>query len=239
MESILEVKNLSKHFVLHMLQKKKIKGFENISFSLKEKEAIGIIGKSGSGKSSLLKCIYRTYIPTSGSVIFNSKIFGPIDLASASEDKILVLRNKEISYVSQFFKVIPRVSAIEIVSSELLKRGKKKEEAYYIASQYLERLDIPKDLWDAYPATFSGGQQQRLNIIKAIIVKPRLLLIDEPTASLDRYSKNKVIDLLLELKDEGTSIVGVFHDTDSMKRLVDKVYKIPEHICEGAEVLNI
>jgi alpha-D-ribose 1-methylphosphonate 5-triphosphate synthase subunit PhnL len=232
MQNILELKGLSKHFTMHILKGKVIRGFNNVSFSLAKGEALGLIGPSGTGKSSVLKCIYRTYIPTSGKIIYNSLSLGVINLARASDEQVLVLRKNEIGYVSQFLRVVPRVTAIDVVAEGLLRKGVPEDEARRIAGEYLTCLGISKELWDAFPSTFSGGEQQRLNIARAVVAKPRLLLLDEPTASLDSATKKLVVNLLLELKNEGISIIGIFHDLDAMGRVVDKTYKMPE-ACDG------
>ncbi|MDP2210554.1 MAG: phosphonate C-P lyase system protein PhnL [Candidatus Aquicultor sp.] len=236
MNDILAVENLSKIFMMHILNGKVIRGCEDISFTLPEGESIGILGPSGTGKSSILKCIYRTYIPTEGRIVYHSLQFGTVDLASAPENIILALRNTEIGYVSQFLKIMPRVSALDVVAEGLIKRGTEKQEARYRAREHLTRLQISPDLWDAYPSTFSGGEQQRINIARAAIVKPRLMLLDEPTASLDGRTREAVIDLLLELKREGTSIIGIFHDLDTMFQLVDKTYDMSVFDSYKAEV---
>jgi alpha-D-ribose 1-methylphosphonate 5-triphosphate synthase subunit PhnL len=140
---------------------------------------------------------------------------------------VIDLRHKEIGYVAQFLKVIPRVSAVDIVAEPLLlKNGLSPAEAKIKAAQLLARLHIPAKLFDAYPATFSGGEQQRVNIARAIIWKPRLLLLDEPTASLDRGFTAIVVELLKELRQEGTSMVGIFHDEGLMGSIVDRIYKV-------------
>jgi len=233
---ILVVKNLSKIFIMHILDGKAIQGCKDISFALPEGCSLGILGPSGVGKSSILKCIYRTYIPTGGQIIYHSRQFLSIDLSAAPEIKILALRDREIGYVSQFLKVMPRVSALDIVAEGLLKKGLMEHEARYLARDYLSRLRISPELWETYPSTFSGGEQQRINIARTAIVKPRPLLLDEPTASLDARTKEAVIDILLELKREGTSVVGIFHDLDTMRRLADQTYNVPVNGSYEAEV---
>jgi alpha-D-ribose 1-methylphosphonate 5-triphosphate synthase subunit PhnL len=163
---------------------------------LEEGEAVDLTGKSGSGKSTLMKCIYRTYLPTSGHIYYRSNNHGRIDLASASEQMILRLRREDITYCSQFLQVIPRIPALEVVAASLIAKGCSAEKARALTQEYFERLNLPEELWDAYPATFSGGEQQRINIAQAIIARPRLLLVDEPTASLDRLTKDAVIKMI-------------------------------------------
>ncbi|WP_448587984.1 phosphonate C-P lyase system protein PhnL [Thermocrinis sp.] len=225
---MLKVERLLKRFEIKVLKEKSIMGCQEVSFEVRRGEFLALFGPSGSGKSTVLKCIYRTYIPTSGDIRYHSESFGWINLSTSSERTILELRRKEIAYVSQFFQAIPRLTALELVMEPLLrKNGMPYEEAKKIAVELLERLGLQKELFDAYPSTFSGGQQQKINIARAIITKPKLLLLDEPTASLDQKSASVVLELLKELKEEGTAMVGVFHNLEHMKAIADRVYEIP------------
>jgi len=231
-DTILTVTDLSKNFYLHMLGKV-LYGCGNISFSLKSGEFMGIAGPSGAGKSTIIKCIYRTYIPSAGHIVYRTKKGNEIDLVAACERKVLRLRYSEISYVSQFLKVIPRVSAVNILTEELHQRGWKVGKAKERACEFLEMMNISSELWDAFPSTFSGGEQQRINLARALITEPRLLLLDEPTASLDGETKKIVAQALLTLKQQGTSIIGIFHDLDSMKHLVDRVFTMRAGQCKS------
>jgi alpha-D-ribose 1-methylphosphonate 5-triphosphate synthase subunit PhnL len=220
---VLKVEGLTKYFELSLSRNMKVQPFSNISFEVEKGAFMGIAGPSGIGKSSILKCIYRTYIPTAGKVIYDSALYGRIDLAQAAERRIAHLRVHEISYVSQFLKVIPRVSAVDVVAERLLPFGQSMEQARSSARQMLERLNIPESLWQAYPATFSGGEQQRVNLARAFISRPRLLILDEPTASLDHDTKQNVLDLMKEMKQQGTTMIGVFHDWDVMGKVADHI----------------
>lgn len=234
---MLEVEELSKEFCMHIRGGIKLLSFEHISFSLGRGEFLGLTGPSGIGKSSLLKCIYRTYLPTGGEIWY-TRADGPrIDLAQAGEHEVLKLRQLEIGYISQFFHVIPRVSAIDILAGVLTGKGYDAAESRERSEYLLSRVGIPASLWKMYPSTFSGGEKQRLNIVHAVISRPRLLLLDEPTASLDPGTKREVIALITELKREGTSMVGVFHDYDSMKKLADKQYDL--NIRESRELEKV
>lgn len=225
--TLLKVDNLSKVFNIHIIGDKVIEGCNDISFVVERGEFLGISGPSGAGKSTILKCIYRTYLPTDGDIWYDSVLYGQVNLAAIADHMVIGLRHKEIGYVSQFLKVIPRVSAIDIVAEPLLlKNGASPEEAKTKAGGLLERLNIPKKLFDAYPVTFSGGEQQRVNIARAIIWKPRLLLLDEPIASLDKGSAAIVVDLLKELRGEGTSMIGIFHDNELMQSITNRICKV-------------
>ena len=217
----IEVNNLSKVFELHLLQQKRITALQHIDMTIEQGEIVGLTGKSGSGKSSLMKCLHRTYRASSGTILYRSAS-GVIDLVKADDHTIIGLRRMEIRYCSQFLSVIPRVSAIDVVAAPLLQGGKDKDQARERARALLEALGLPQGLWDAYPATFSGGEQQRVNVARAIIARPRLLLIDEPTASLDTTTKDIVIGLIRELRGHGTAVLCISHDEHTLEKLADR-----------------
>lgn len=224
---MLTVENLSKQFTLHILGEKRIKACAGVSFSVPPGGFLGLAGPSGAGKSTVLKCIYRTYLPTSGAVWYDSAANGRVDLAALPDREVIALRTRELGYVSQFLKVIPRVPALDVVMEPILARnGVTRTQARRRAGELLERLRIPTHLFDAYPATFSGGEQQRVNIAHAVSWRPRLLLLDEPTASLDNASIDVVLEILAELRREGTTMIGIFHDTELMEMVTDSVHRI-------------
>ena len=158
--------------------------------------------------------------------MYNSSKFGMIDLAKASEREIIYLRKYEIGYVSQFLNVMPRITAREIIEQAVLEMGKTQQVASQEAERMLNHFELDKELWDTYPNNFSGGEKLRLNIARAMVKHPRLLLLDEPTASLDNDSKIKVRELIEQLKDEGTTMIGIFHDIEFMSGLCDKTYNM-------------
>ncbi len=217
----LEIKGLSKEFFLHQWVRK-IEGFRDVSFAVDKGECFGIFGQSGSGKSSLIRCIYRTYIPTKGEIWYESRE-GKVNLATLPEYDVLKLRKEEIGYVSQFLRVVPRVSAVDVVAEPLIKRGLPVEEARAAAFSLLERFLIPENLFDSYPSTFSGGELQRVNLARALITKFNLLLLDEPTASLDEGMKQIVTEMLREEKDRGATIICISHDASFLNALADRV----------------
>jgi alpha-D-ribose 1-methylphosphonate 5-triphosphate synthase subunit PhnL len=218
--------NVSKTFTIHIRGGLVIRSFENISFETRAGSLLALTGPSGIGKSSLLKCIYRSYLPTSGQILYTNRKGNTVDLAAAEDWEILELRRTEIAYVSQFFHVMPRVSALEILMEPLIIRGGSRSGAMDRAKEMLSRAGLGKNLWDMYPATFSGGEKQRLNILHAVISKPRLLLLDEPTASLDRGYKERIMEMILALKTGGTAMVGVFHDREALLGLSDSRYDL-------------
>ncbi|WP_077210935.1 phosphonate C-P lyase system protein PhnL [Bacillus dakarensis] len=225
MENLLEIKGLSKTFTLHNLGKH-IRAVSGIEIDVKEGEFVGITGKSGSGKSTVLKCIYGTYRLEEGSILYDSKRFGPVDLARVSETEMLYLRKHEIGYVSQFLNVMPRTTARQLVKQAILEMGNDECVADQETVKILTHFELSEELWDSYPATFSGGEKLRLNIARAMVKKPRLLLLDEPTASLDQESKLKVKVLIQQLMEEGTTMLGIFHDLEFMNNLCNKEYKM-------------
>ncbi|AMV73718.1 ATP-binding cassette domain-containing protein [Desulfuromonas carbonis] len=224
---MLTVTNLTKSFTIHALGGERIAAIHDISFAVARGEFLALAGPSGAGKSTVLKCLYRTYLPERGEIRYDSEQFGSVDLAAASERQVLAIRQRELGYVSQFLQVIPRVTAREVIMEPILSRnGVTGDEARARAEELLERLRIPSRLWDAYPLTFSGGEQQRINIARAIAWRPRLLLVDEPTASLDAASIDIVLEMLDELRRAGTTLVGIFHDPEIMQRVATRCYPL-------------
>lgn len=222
----LVVENIGKTFTLHNRESVKVEGFTAISFSAYKGELLALTGPSGVGKSSVLKAIFRTYLTQSGTIMFHRGNGTTIDLASCSESEILTLRRREIGFVTQFLKVLPRVSAIQAVASPLIDAGEDETPSLYRAGVLLDSLGIREELFHLSPLTFSGGEQQRVNIARGVIAPKELLLLDEPTASLDEQSSNKVLELLTGLKDQGIAMIGIFHDQSKIDRVADRTYEI-------------
>ncbi|WP_129114682.1 phosphonate C-P lyase system protein PhnL [Halegenticoccus tardaugens] len=222
---LLSVRNLTKRFELHAAGGTRVVGLDGVDLDIREGEFLAVVGESGSGKSSLLKCIYRTYDPTAGSVRF-AHDGGSVDLATCSEREVLALRGGEIGYASQFLHEIPRVPAVDVVARPLREGGAPREAARERAHDLLRRLRLPEELFEAYPATFSGGERQRVNLARAVGPRPRLLLLDEPTSALDPETRAAALDLLDSYLDEGTAIVGVFHDRAVVARIADRVAEL-------------
>lgn len=220
---MLTINNLQKSFTIHHLNKS-FTALHNIHLTVKEGGFLGIVGKSGSGKSTILKSIYRTYEPQAGEILFQSEAFGNIDLVRATPRQIVYLRKHEIGYVSQFLNVMPRTTALQLVTQSLLDVGVGHVEAEIRAKEALRHFDLDEKLWNSYPNNFSGGEKLRLNIACAVVKEPRLLLLDEPTASLDQASKLKVRESIKKLKAQGTTLIGIFHDLEFMEGLCDEVF---------------
>jgi alpha-D-ribose 1-methylphosphonate 5-triphosphate synthase subunit PhnL len=234
---MITVKHLTKKFELRLDHEMNVNPFEDLSFQVSKGQFMGIAGPSGIGKSTILKCIYRTYLPTSGEILYDSAKYGTIDLVTASEREMFHLRKEEISYVSQFLRVIPRVSAVDVVAERLLPAGVSLQDARAQAEKMLERLNIPRKLYQGFPATFSGGEQQRINLARAFIVRPRMMILDEPTASLDKLTKASVVEILQEMKAHGTTMMGVFHDWDVMEQVSDQILDLKAIIEKRGDVV--
>jgi len=225
----LSIHGLTKTFFLHN-PGLEIKSCHGINLTLNKGEFVGIVGLSGAGKSTILKCINRSYLPVQGEIWYDSEAFGRIDLATATEREILHLRRYEIGYVSQFLNVMPRTTAIEHVMNALIDMGTDAGSAEADAKVMLSYFKLPENLWNIYPTTLSGGERLRLNLAHAMVKSPRLLMLDEPTASLDGKTKILVRDMLKKLKVMETSMIGIFHDIEFMDGLCDKVFNISEGV---------
>jgi alpha-D-ribose 1-methylphosphonate 5-triphosphate synthase subunit PhnL len=223
MTALLDVHGLAKTFTMHVRGGVRLPAFAGVAFTLHTGESLLVRGKSGTGKSSLLKCLYRTYKPSAGRAVLR----GTLDLAVAADVEVLDARTDTIGYVSQFFSAIPRVTAVDVVAEPLVARGVGRDRARRHARELLERLDVAPALWDGYPSTFSGGERQRVNLARALIAPRDLLLLDEPTASLDPARRQIVFDLLAERKEAGTAMIAVLH-VPAVPGLFECVYDMPE-----------
>jgi len=219
--TVLDIQGLTKGFSLHHLGKD-IGAFEDISFSVAKGEFVLLKGANGAGKSTLLRTLYRSYLPLSGEIRFHSS-HGLIDLARAADVDIAHLRRTEIGFVTQFLTARPRVSAEAIVAEPLRLAGWDSDSALNKARSALETFGVKPDLWAAYPTTFSGGEQQKVNLARALILPQKLLMLDEPTASLDVNARGALVARLQELKDQGTAMIGVFHHPDDVLHLIDRI----------------
>ncbi|MDX2005462.1 MAG: ATP-binding cassette domain-containing protein [Meiothermus sp.] len=222
--TLLSIQHLTKRFQIHALGRE-VLAFERLSFELRAGEFKLVAGANGAGKSTLLRCVYRSYVPTSGRAIYASS-HGPVDLARSADEDIAFLRRSEIGYVSQFLKPRPRASALELVCEPLLHAGISREQAESQATKSLEAFGLKPELWAAYPTTFSGGEQQKVNLARALIRPNRLLLLDEPTASLDATARAALVARLGELKAGGIGILGIFHHPEDVAGLVDSRIEI-------------
>ena len=214
---MIQIKNLNKSFQLYNQNDTNINVFKNINFRVNKGEVVALTGNSGTGKSTLLKLIYGSYVISKGDVLISD-----FNIRKSSPRDILKLRKNKLGYVSQFLRVVPRVPTIDVVIEPLLEIGCEKKIALKKAQEILERLNIPKNLWNLSPLTFSGGEQQRVNIARGFIHNYPYLLLDEPTASLDQNNKNVVLDLIEKAKLNGSAIIGIFHDETARNKVATR-----------------
>lgn len=231
---ILSLRAVSKSITLHVLGGKVVEPFQDVSFKVADGEFVAIVGASGSGKSSLVKAVHRTYLTSSGEILYRRADGVTVDLASLPDHELVALRRQEIGYVSQFLRPEPRTPALDVVALPLLRRGVAREEAHARASALLDGLGLDQRLWGSYPTLFSGGEQQRIGIARALIRRPRLLLADEPTSALDAVNTARATEALRDARRQGMTVVGIFHDQELVRRLADRVV-----LMEGGRVRAI
>ncbi len=219
------VSEVSKSFTMHLRDGILLPVVANVSFAVKAGECAVLGGPSGAGKSSILKMLYGNYSADAGQIIVRH---GDqlIDLASASPRTVLAVRRDTIGYVSQFLRTVPRVSALDVVAEPLVTLGTDREKARERARDLLASLNLPERLWSLPPATFSGGEQQRVNIARGFITPHPVLLLDEPTASLDAKNREVVVEMIARKKREGVALLGIFHDADVREAVADRVIDV-------------
>lgn len=221
----LSVRSLAKTFTMHLRDGVVLPVVENVSFDIAPGECVVLGGPSGAGKSSILKMVYGNYAVDAGQVLIRHD--GElVDLAAADPRTVLTLRRDAIGYVSQFLRTVPRVSALDVVAEPLVIRSVDKEEARGRARDLLARLNLPERLWSLPPATFSGGEQQRVNIARGFITDHPVLLLDEPTASLDATNRAVVVAMIAEKKQAGVALLGIFHDEEVRGQVADRIVDV-------------
>ena len=223
--TVIRVENLSKAFILHVQGGARLPVFSNLSLEVAAGECVALYGPSGTGKSTLLRSLYANYKPGSGHIwVKHDEDW--VDMAGAAPHWVLEVRRRTVGYVSQFLRVIPRISSRDIVAEPLHALGVDLAEARAKAEGLLARLNIPEAMWELAPATFSGGEQQRVNIARGFLVDYPVLLLDEPTASLDAGNREVVVALINEAKARGAAIVGIFHDDEVREAVADQIYDL-------------
>ena len=220
---MIRVENVSKTFVLHQQNGVQLPVLQNASLEVNGGECVVLHGHSGSGKSTLLRSLYANYLPDEGHIHISHGDEW-VDLVQAPARKVLEVRRMTIGWVSQFLRVIPRISALDVVMQPLLDLGVPREACAAKAANLLTRLNVPERLWHLAPSTFSGGEQQRVNIARGFIVDYPILLLDEPTASLDAKNSAAVVELIEHAKTRGAAIVGIFHDATVRNRVADRLH---------------
>ncbi len=220
---MLELRDLSKSFELHHQHGARLNVLRGLDLRLHAGECVVLSGPSGAGKSTLLRVIYANYHPTYGAVYVRHGDRW-LDLAKATPHEVLDVRRRTLGYVSQFLRVIPRVPTLDIVAEPALQMGVSEQRARQRAADLLRRLNVPERLWPLPPGTFSGGEQQRVNIARGLIVPRPVLLLDEPTASLDADNRAVVAELLAEARATGSAVLGIFHDEDMRDRVATRLF---------------
>lgn len=222
---MLTVNKISKSFTLHLADAEPRTVLRDVSFTVGAGECVVLGGPSGIGKSSILKMVFGTYAADGGSVRVACNGH-TVDVVSAHPREVAALRRAAMGYVSQFLRVIPRVAAIDVVAEPILAAGRPRDEATARAATLLARLNVPDRLWRLPPATFSGGEKQRINIARGFAVPRPLFLLDEPTASLDAENTEAVVELILEAKAGGSALLGIFHDAAVRERVADRTVDV-------------
>ena len=218
---MIRIENLSKSFTLHNQGGAVIPVMAGANLAVDSGECVGLIGPSGAGKSTLMRLVWGNYMAAGGSIHI-----GTTDVARATPREIIALRRDTLGYVSQFLRVVPRVPTRDVVAEPLLQLGIDLAQARARAEALLARLNIPQRLWDLSPTTFSGGEQQRVNIARGFIHPYPTLLLDEPTASLDADNRAVVLELILEAKARGAAILGIFHDEAAREAVCDRLVDV-------------
>jgi alpha-D-ribose 1-methylphosphonate 5-triphosphate synthase subunit PhnL len=223
--TLLSVAGVEKTFTMHLHGGSRLPVLRGLTLRVEPGECVVLGGPSGAGKSSILKMIYGNYGADAGRILLHGSA-GELDVATATPREVLAARRTTVGYVSQFLRCVPRVGALPVVAEPLVERGVDQNEAQARAATLLRRLNIPERLWGLPPATFSGGEQQRVNIARGLIAGLPLLLLDEPTAALDPANREVVVALLREQLAAGVGMLAIFHDPEMREALADRVVDV-------------
>lgn len=233
MSVVLELRDVAKSFTLHLQGGVHLSIVAGVTFSLRAGECVVLSGPSGAGKSSILKMVFGNYRCDGGQILVRQD-GQSVDVATAAPRRMLALRRSTIGYVSQFLRAVPRVPAIDVVAEPLVANGAPRQAARESAAELLKRLSIPEQLWSLLPATFSGGEQQRVNVARGFLPDLPILLLDEPTASLDAANCAAVQSLIVEKKRRGTAVVAVIHDEGLRNAVADRVIDVAQFAAMAA-----
>jgi len=225
MTAMIDISNAEKTFTMHLQGGVQLPVVRGVSFQVEPGECVVLSGPSGAGKSSILKMIFGNYRCDGGRIGIRHR-GNLVDLASAEPRQVLSVRRDTIGYVSQFLRAVPRVATIDVVAEPLVVTGTARTEAREWAGQLLRRLNIPERLWALPPSTFSGGEQQRINIARGFISDLPILLLDEPTASLDAANRAVVVELIDEKKRNGVAMVAIVHDDEIRHLIADRIVDV-------------
>jgi alpha-D-ribose 1-methylphosphonate 5-triphosphate synthase subunit PhnL len=219
------VEGLGKTFVLHNADHAAIPVFEGLKLEVMPGECVVLAGESGVGKSTLMRSIFGNYLPSAGAVkVWHDNAY--VDITGAAPHEVMAVRRRTLGYVSQFLRVIPRIPTLQLVMEPLLENGVPEDEARARAVELLAALRLPEAHWDLPPATFSGGEQQRVNIARSFIRNYPVLLLDEPTASLDAGNRAIVVELIKRALADGAAMIGIFHDEDVRDAVATRLFQV-------------
>ncbi|TXR54533.1 phosphonate C-P lyase system protein PhnL [Reinekea thalattae] len=224
---MIEVLNVSKTFTLYNQQQARIEVLKDANLNVMPGECVALAGVSGSGKSTLMRMIYGNYLTNEGRIIIDGT-----DITEANAHQMMSIRRHTLGYVSQFLRVLPRVPTLKVVAEPMIAAGASEQAAHQRAKELLTRLRIPEHLWSLSPLTFSGGEQQRVNIARSFCQPYPALLLDEPTASLDGANRDTVISMINEAKANGAAMIGIFHDIEARDRVADRVVDLSNFTAE-------
>jgi alpha-D-ribose 1-methylphosphonate 5-triphosphate synthase subunit PhnL len=225
MTAMIDISDAEKSFIMHLQGGIALPVVRGVSFQVKTGECVVLAGPSGAGKSSILKMIYGNYRCDAGRIRIRHGD-AVLDLASAEPRQILKLRRDGIGYVSQFLRAVPRVASLDVVAEPLIEQGVARDIARGRAGDLLRQLNIPERMWRLPPSTFSGGEQQRVNIARGFLAQRPILLLDEPTASLDAVNRAVVVDLIGENKRVGVAMLAIVHDDEVRREIADRIVDV-------------
>jgi len=227
--AVLEVRGLHKTFTLHTVDGRTVSSLHGVDLDVAAGEHVALAGASGAGKSSLLRCVHRTYLPDAGTVTLHRAGIdggGPVELTALPDRALARLRARELGYVSQFLAAPPRTGPLELVAAAARRRGLERTAAAEAAADALRRLALDEALWDVDCGVLSGGERQRVNLAAATVRPPRLLLLDEPVSALDPANRERALELIASLSGDGVAVLAVFHDADAMRALATRVVEL-------------
>jgi alpha-D-ribose 1-methylphosphonate 5-triphosphate synthase subunit PhnL len=225
--TLLTIRRVEKTFVLHVQGGARLPVLRGVSLAVGAGECVVLADPSGSGKSTLLRSVYGNYKPQAGEILVRHGA-ETVDMISAPPRRVLDIRRRTVGYVSQFLRVVPRVPAEDVVAEPLREVGTEREEARRRARAMLDRLRIPRRLWGLSPVTFSGGEQQRVNVARVFVAQYPILLLDEPTASLDAESRAAVVELIRDARAGGAAILGIVHDPSVRAEIATRIVTLEE-----------
>ncbi|MEA3469023.1 MAG: ATP-binding cassette domain-containing protein [Thermodesulfobacteriota bacterium] len=222
----IEIMDMGRTFTRHNPDAIQIEEFRRVNFSVNRGEQLALTGPGDVGKSSILKAIFRTYLPTSGSILFHKEDGSVVNLATCSDIEARVLHKHEIGIINRSLNILPRTTILQCVAAPLIRSGYHIQASLYRAARLLDYLGIQEEMFHVSPSSFSPAQQQLVNIASEIIVPKELLLLDDPTAPLNEKHSDLILTLLAELKKKNITMIGIFHDPDTQERIADKTYEV-------------